>query len=441
MLTSVLIAKKRDGKELSKEEIQFLIQGYAQGEIPDYQMSAWAMAVYLQGMSEQEIEALTLAMLRSGDVLASCSDRPRVDKHSTGGLGDKTSLILAPLLALFDLDVPMLSGRGLGITGGTLDKLESIPGFRTNLNETEIAACLKQIGCVITGASQSLVPADRKLYALRDVTATVPSIPLITGSIMSKKLAESLNALVLDVKWGSGAFMQERSQAIALARSLVNIGNLMGVPTEALLTDMNQPLGRMVGNACEVNESLDILENKGPHDAQELTIELTARLLVATARFSNLSQARSAIEQKLQDGSALERFYQMVRLQGGDLSGPLPLAQVFEWKVERSGICQSMDGQLLGQAVIELGGGRRIAADKVDPSVGFETLVRVGDAVQAGDVAFRVFARDAASFQNCAALLRQAVVIGEAPTEAPRLWEALSFEPTSVAPTTSGKDA
>jgi thymidine phosphorylase len=319
MLPASLIAAKRDHRELSDEEIAFFIQGFATGTIPDYQMSAMAMAIYLNGMTPREIATLTSEMLRSGTQLAWPKDGiARVDKHSTGGIGDKTSLILAPLLAECGLQNPMLSGRGLGATGGTLDKLEAIPGFRTNLSLDEITRLTQSVGCVITGASAELAPADRKLYALRDVTATVPSIPLITGSIMSKKLAESLDALVLDVKFGSGAFMKTREQATLLAHSLVNTGERMGVRTTALLTDMNQPLGRMCGNAVEVLESIDVLKGGGPADVRRLTLELCADLLVSTGVEKTLQDAVKRCAGLLDDGSAFERYCRMVRAQGGD---------------------------------------------------------------------------------------------------------------------------
>ena len=282
MLPASIIAAKRDQRELTDDEIAFFIRGFAIGEIPDYQMSALAMAIFLNGMTPREVATLTAEMLGSGTRLTWPDDGvPRVDKHSTGGIGDKTSLILAPLLAECGVQVPMLSGRGLGATGGTLDKLEAIPGFRTNLSLDEITMLTQSVGCVITGASAELAPADQKLYALRDVTATVPSIPLITGSIMSKKLAEALNALVLDVKFGSGAFMKTREQATQLAQSLVVTGQRMGVTTTALLTDMNQPLGRMCGNAVEVLECLDVLNGGGPDEVRTLTIELCAEVLVS----------------------------------------------------------------------------------------------------------------------------------------------------------------
>lgn len=317
MIPAKIIANKRDGHELTDDEIAFFVKGFAEDSIPAYQMSALAMAIFLNGMTEREIAVLTQQMLDSGTRLNWPDDGVlRVDKHSTGGVGDKISIPLAPLLACCELQVPMLSGRGLGATGGTLDKLEAIPGFRTDLSLTEIQSLTQQVGCVITGASQELAPADRKLYALRDVTGTVPSIPLITASIMSKKLAESLDALVLDVKFGSGAFMKTKERATELAHSLVRTGERMGVKTTALLTDMNQPLGQMSGNAIEVLESIATLRGEGPSDVRELTVELAATLLVSTGRHSDLPAARITAESKLDDGSAFAKFEQMVAAQG-----------------------------------------------------------------------------------------------------------------------------
>src|SRR5688572_20708452 len=302
-----LISKKRDGGELSHAEMDSLIDGYVRGDVHDYQMSAWAMAVFLRGMTVAETAALTEHMLHSGATFQwPAGEAPKVDKHSTGGIGDKVSLPLAPLLACCDVQVPMISGRGLGATGGTLDKLESIPGFRTNLSTEEMQAVCRRVGCVISGATAELVPADRKLYALRDVTGTVPCIPLITASIMSKKLAEGLDALVLDVKHGTGAFMKTLDNARALARSMVDTGKRMGVPTVALLNDMNQPLGRMAGNANEVNESVDALKGQGPADLMEVTLELGAELLVLAKREPTTAAARHRLQRAISSGAGLE---------------------------------------------------------------------------------------------------------------------------------------
>jgi pyrimidine-nucleoside phosphorylase len=313
MVTATILAKKRDGKELSEPEIRFLIDGFVAGTVADYQMSAFAMAVVLRGMTADETAALTLAMLQSGDSLPRATGGPlRVDKHSTGGLGDKVSLILAPLLACQGVHVPMISGRGLGFTGGTLDKLESIPGFCCYLDEIQRDRQLGAIGCFIIGASDRIAPADRRLYALRDVTATVESIPLITASILSKKLAASLDALIMDVKVGSAAFMKDRHQATQLARSLVTTGMKAGLPTTAILTDMDQPLGQAVGNAIEVNETVELLEDSGPDEVNRLAIELGARVLLDAGHYDVFAQAAAALQQSLQSGDARQRFEQMV---------------------------------------------------------------------------------------------------------------------------------
>ena len=356
MLPASLIAAKRDRQELSDAEIACFIQGFAEGSIPDYQMSAMAMAIYLNGMTPREVATLTSEMLRSGTQLTWPRDGiARVDKHSTGGIGDKTSLILAPLLAVCGVQVPMLSGRGLGATGGTLDKLEAIPGFRTDLSLHEITRQTQSVGCIITGASAELAPADRKLYALRDVTATVPSIPLITGSIMSKKLAESLDALVLDVKFGSGAFMKTREQATELAHSLVDTGNRMGVRTTALLTDMNQPLGRMCGNAVEVRESIDVLKGGGPDDVRRLTIELCAELLVSVGIDQDMNAARQRCVNLLTNGAAYERWCRMVQGQSGNPDATLSVAPASELTADRAGVVSAIDTEALGLAIISLG--------------------------------------------------------------------------------------
>jgi pyrimidine-nucleoside phosphorylase len=394
-----LISKKRDGGELTADEIGRLIDGYVRGHVHDYQMSAWAMAVYLRGMTVAETAALTEHMRTSGVTLQWPADGvPTVDKHSTGGIGDKVSLLLAPLLACCDVHVPMISGRGLGSTGGTLDKLEAIPGFRTNLSTTEMQAICRRVGCVISGATDDLVPADRKLYALRDVTGTVPSIPLITASIMSKKLAEGLDALVLDVKYGSGAFMKSLDHARELAHSMVDTGRLMGVPTTALVTDMHQPLGRMVGNAVEVNESIDALSGNGPADLMEVTLELGAELLVLAGREETLTAARARLERMINSGAAFEKFREMMLAQGGDLSAPRPVASAHEVVSPRDGILAAIDTEQLGRVIIELGGGRKRLGEPLDLSVGLEMQVRLGDEVQRGQRLVRIFAKPQAAY-------------------------------------------
>ncbi len=561
MNPAIVIARKRDGHELGIDEITAFVNGFAAGTIPDYQMAAFAMAVYLNGMTAAETAVLTARMLASGlkltwqrtdpnssdegaapdlppgldeestvvipvpagsavepkppvmgtgqtkgkssrksaaqesrvapprasatllldgsqridsrpdlalgghdtveidDVLTppraassveTASDTvdfglpegsrlelaasehdtidfgsgsqlnlarrrpysgPVVDKHSTGGLGDKVSLILAPLLACCGLRVPMISGRGLGATGGTLDKLESIPGFRTQLTLAEITKITDRVGCVITGASAELAPVDRKLYALRDVTATVESIPLITASIMSKKLAEGLNALVLDVKYGSGAFMKTLASARKLAASLVETGQRMGVKTSALLTNMDQPLGRMVGNTLEVDESLATLAGNGPKDLWEVTCELGADLLLTTGQSSDRPSARKLLEEHLSSGRALAKFIEMVAAQGGNLNAPRPRATTQSDIVSpRSGYVSRINTEALGIAVIELGGGRRMMSDRIDHGVGLEMLVRIGDRVELGQPLVRVHAPDHL-FQAVKPLIRNAIFI------------------------------
>ncbi len=416
-----LISKKRDGGELTEDEIGQLITGYVRGDVPDYQMASWAMAVYLRGMTVAEIAALTEHMLYSGVTFEwPAGESPKVDKHSTGGIGDKVSLPLAPLLACCDLQVPMISGRGLGATGGTLDKLEAIPGFRTNLNTTEFQQVCRDVGCVISGATADLVPADRKLYALRDVTGTVPSIPLITASIMSKKLAEGLDALVLDVKHGTGAFMKTLDDARVLARSMVDTGKRMGVPTVALLTDMNQPLGRMAGNANEVNESVDALVGKGPADLMEVTLALGAELLVLAKRESSTVAARKRLEKAISSGAGLEKFREMVTAQGGDFDAPRPVAPAHEILSPESGYVTAIDTERLGYVVINLGGGRRQLGDKLDLSVGFEMLVRVGDRIEPKQPLARIFAElDAVVYVKRDLLA--AITIGDDPIKGPPL--------------------
>ncbi len=332
MSPAEIIIKKRDGQSLTADEIRQFVQGFASGSIPDYQMAALAMAICLRGMSAEETSALTSEMLASGTTLPRSDDgRPRVDKHSTGGIGDKVSLVLAPLLACCGLVVPMISGRGLGASGGTLDKLEAIPGFRTELSQDELRNISEQVGCVICGTTHDLAPADRKLYQLRDVTGTIESVPLITSSIMSKKLAESLDALVLDVKFGSGAFMKTLEDARELAASLVRVGANMNVKTTALLTDMNQPLGRMIGNAVEVDESVATLEMNGPADLQRLVLALGAELLVAAGISRNLDAATATLNEQLTSGNARQKFDEMVIAQNGDPRAVRQVAPASEW--------------------------------------------------------------------------------------------------------------
>jgi len=422
MNPSQIIARKRDGCRLTRSQIQGFIHGYTSGEIPDYQMAALAMAVYLQGMDSGETAALTEAMLDSGMRFTWPVGSPMcVDKHSTGGVGDKASLVLVPLLACCQVCVPMISGRGLGPTGGTLDKLESISGFRTDLSVAEIQAQTQRLGCVITGATHEIAPADRKLYALRDVTATVGCVPLITASIMSKKLAASLDVLVLDVKCGNGTFMETPSAACALADSLVETGTRMGVRTRALLTDMSQPLGRMVGNSVEVNEAVETLAGDGPADLRALVCALGTELLVLSGVESSPEAAEARLDQLLASGQALERFEQMIQAQGGDLHQRRPLAPVTEILSVESGWVTKMNTRALSEAVISVGGGRHVMTDVIDPSVGLEMQVRIGDRVEPGEQLARLFAHPGPQCALAESQIAQSIHIGEQPVECPPL--------------------
>lgn len=412
MLPATILAKKRDGHRLSDEEIRFLVDGFVAGTVADYQMSAFAMAVLLRGMTAEETAALTLAMLESGDRLPRAADGPpRVDKHSTGGLGDKVSLVLAPLLACQDVHVPMISGRGLGLTGGTLDKLEAIPGLSTQLDDHRREQQLRAIGCFIISASDRIAPADRRLYALRDVTGTVESIPLITASILAKKLAASLDALVMDVKVGGGAFMKTTDTAIQLAQSLVQTGTAAGQQVSALLSDMDQPLGQAVGNAIEVNETLDVLAGAGPQTVRDLTLALGAQVLVDVGRYNDVAQAAAALDQALQSGAARERFEKLVAAQGGRLAGPLPLAPAQEVVATHEGFVQSLDCETIGRCIVELGGGRRQAHDPIDPSVGISMKVRIGDRIEKGQTLMTLHAAQDA--ERYLPLLHAAVILAE----------------------------
>ena len=386
-----LIEKKRDGGVLTPDEIRALIGGYVRGEVPDYQMASLAMAVFFRGMDDAETTALTMEMRDSGDVFSwPAGTPPKVDKHSTGGVGDKVSLILAPLLACEGVWVPMISGRGLGFTGGTLDKLESIPGFRVNLAWTEMLAQLEKVGCFIAGQTDNLCPADKKLYALRDVTGTVASLPLIVASIMSKKLAESLDRLVLDVKFGRGAFMQKREDAQRLADAMVAVGRGAGVATHARLNPMDQPLGRSAGNALEVAECVDVLQGGGPQDLIDLTLDLAAKL-VATPR--------EKLQQRLHDGSAWQKFFAMVEAQGGDASALEKMREIHRAPVvtdlcaPAGGVLHKIDALEVGRLCVELGAGRAKAGDAVDFSVGVECLRKEGEVVAAGAPVLRVHSR------------------------------------------------
>jgi pyrimidine-nucleoside phosphorylase len=387
-----VIRKKRDGQELSRAEIEYLVRAYTSGEIPDYQVSAWLMAVILRGLTRAETSALTDAMLHSGDVLdLSEFLAKKIDKHSTGGVGDKTSLVLAPLVAAGGLVVPMISGRGLGHTGGTLDKLESIPGFNVNLSVPQFRKVLDACGCAMIGQTSEIAPADRKLYALRDVTGTVESPYLICASIMSKKLAEGVDALVLDVKTGSGAFMKKEEDAVFLAELMVETGEAMGKAMVALITNMDEPLGMYVGNSLEVAEVLDVLRGKGPEDLRELCLELAGWMFHLGGAAETVAQGRSLSQQLITSGKALEKFKQMVALQSGDprvIDNPdlLPHAKhALEVTSQNSGRVAAIDCEAVGTACVVLGGGRETKEDAVDPAVGIVLHRKVGDSVKAGE--------------------------------------------------------
>lgn len=387
-----VIDHKRNGSALTKEEISAFVEGYTNGEIPDYQASALLMAIYFNGMTDEEQANLTMQMLNSGDRL-DLSDIPgiKVDKHSTGGVGDKTSIPLAPMVAALGIPVPMISGRGLGHTGGTLDKLEAIPGFEVERSEAEFKKQVRDIKVAIVGATGNVAPADKKIYALRDVTDTVDSIPLIAGSIMSKKIASGTDALVLDVKTGTGAFMKEEADAVKLANALVKIGKSVGMNCMALISDMNQPLGNMVGNALEIQESIAILKGEGPEDITELVMTLGSQMVVLAKKAATLAEARAKLEEVVANGSALEVFRQMIVAQGGDprvIEDPTLMPQAkyhFELPALQAGYVTKMTADEIGIAAMLLGGGRQAKTDVIDYAVGIELHKKVGDAVAEGE--------------------------------------------------------
>jgi pyrimidine-nucleoside phosphorylase len=417
-----VIRKKRDGGELSRFEIDSLIASYTQGSIPDYQVSAWLMAVVVRGMTRGETAALTDAMLHSGEVLdLSAITAKKVDKHSTGGVGDKTSLVLAPLAAVAGVTVPMISGRGLGHTGGTLDKLEAIPGFNVNLPVPEFRRVLEMCGCAMIGQTAEIAPADRKLYALRDVTGTVESPYLICASIMSKKLAEGIDALVLDVKTGSGAFMKSEKDAAFLAELMVETGERMGKRTVALITDMDQPLGNMIGNALEVVEVVDILRGDGPEDLRDLCVELAGWMLHLGGVSKTVSDGKQESAKLISSGQALERFRQMVELQGGDprvIDDPKGLPQARHSRrvlCAKSGYISSLQCEQIGTACVILGGGRERKEDSVDPAVGIVLHRKVGDRVTAGEPFATIHYNSESRVAGAQQLLRDSCRISDSP--------------------------
>jgi pyrimidine-nucleoside phosphorylase len=423
-----VIMKKRDGGALSREEIRFFVDGVTAGTLPEYQASVLLMAILLRGMSVEETAWLTDAMVHSG-VRVDLTDVPgiKVDKHSTGGVGDKTSLILAPLAAACGVPVPMMSGRGLGHTGGTLDKLEAIPGFRVNLSLDEMKAALRRTGCAMIGQTAQIAPADKKLYALRDVTGTVESIPLISASIMSKKIAEGIDALVLDVKTGSGAFMKTEADSRKLAESLVSIGNASGVKTEAVITAMDAPLGRAVGNALEVVECIDVLKGGGPQDLVDVSIELTARMLVLGRVADDFADAEEQARDAIASGAGLDRFRKIIEAQGGDPrvvddADRLPhVADRYVVRAARGGYVTGVDAELVGRASVVLGAGRDRVEDPVDFAVGITLNAKPGDQVRAGDAVLELHYRDPRRLEAATALAARAVTIDDGRPPAARL--------------------
>lgn len=427
-----LIAKKRDGHALTSEEIDWLIAGYASGAIPDYQMSAWAMAVVLRGMDDRETADLTMAMARSGDMLDLHDLAPlTVDKHSTGGVGDKTTLLLAPMVAAVGMPVAKMSGRGLGFSGGTVDKLESIPGLRTTLDAEEFRRIVREVGLVVAAQSGDLAPADKKLYALRDVTATVESIPLIAASVMSKKLAAGADCIVLDVKYGSGAFMHTLADARKLAQAMVAIGSHSGRRVAAVLSSMQQPLGHNIGNALEVREAIAALRGSGPPDLIELCLTLGTQLVRLAGLRDSEQEARALLKEALDSGAAWEKLRQMVANQGGDLAfidepDRLPSAPVqIGLPAPRAGYVAAIDGQALGLAVNDLGGGRARKEDTIDPAVGLTLRVKVGDQVYLGQPLLTIHAANQADAERVAGRLLAAYTIGDTPVSAPPLVEEI----------------
>jgi pyrimidine-nucleoside phosphorylase len=416
-----IILKKRDGGALSRDEIGLFVAGVTNRTLPDYQTSALLMAILLRGMTAEETAWLTDAMVHSGiRVDLSAIPGVKVDKHSTGGVGDKTSLILAPLVAACGVTVPMMSGRGLGHTGGTLDKLEAIPGFRVDLSLDQMRAALARAGCAMIGQTSQIAPADKALYALRDVTGTVESIPLISASIMSKKIAEGIDALVLDVKTGSGAFMKTEAESRRLAESLVSIGNASGVKTEAIITAMETPLGRAVGNALEVIECLEVLKGRGPADLIEVSVALAARMLVLGRAASDRADGERRVRAAIGSGAGLERFRQIIETQSGDPRvvddyarfPAAPERHVVE--AARDGFVTRIDAALVGRASVALGAGRDRVEDPVDPAVGILVEAKPGDAVHAGDRVLEIHYRDRARLDRALALIARAIDVGDA---------------------------
>ena len=420
MLALRLIERKRDGGRIDAGEWRALANAYAAGHVPDYQMAAFLMACFLRGLDRPETHALTEAMLRSGEVLDLADlGRPRIDKHSTGGVGDKVSIVLAPLISSLGVAVPMMSGRGLGHTGGTLDKLESIPGFRTDLSLADARRQLEALNCALIGQTAEIAPADRKMYALRDATGTVEAIPLIAASIMSKKLAEGLTGLVLDVKRGSGAFLPELERGLELARTMIELGADHDTPVVALITAMDRPLGRACGNALEVEESILALRGEGPPDLMSVTYALGAEMLVLAGVVADHDAARRKMEQAIGTGRAAEHFQKVIEAQGGNpavVDDPALLPQAAEvelYAAPRRGFISRVEPRAVGRGITALGGGRTTMEDRLDLSVGFMITARPGDWVEQGEPLASIFARDRAGVESGRIALRNAITIAD----------------------------
>ena len=421
-----LIIKKRDKLALTKDELEFLVQGYTQGTIPDYQMAAFAMAVTLNGMTHQETTDLTMAMAHSGEILDLSQAAPIVvDKHSTGGVGDKTTLTVAPLVAACGLPVGKMSGRGLGFSGGTIDKLESIPGIKLDLTTEEFIRQLKEIGIVLTGQSADLAPADGKLYALRDVTGTVESIPLIASSIMSKKIAAGAHAIVLDVKVGKGAFMPTLEKARELAEEMVAIGELSGRRVIAVLSPMDQPLGNAVGNALELREAIEMLHGVGPEDYRYHCLHLAAYMLILGQKAPDIEAGLAMAERAMQDSSGLQKFRELVIAQHGDVStidnlDKLPKAKFIEpIMAEKSGWVNSINAREVGETSVQLGAGREKKGDPIDPAVGIMVYTKIGDAIEAGQTLFEIHANNTGKLLQAKERLKNAIEITQDRVERP----------------------
>ena len=434
MNTVELIRKKRDDEVLSKDEIKFLISAYTKNKIPDYQFSSLLMAIYLNGMNVEETSYLTEAMLNSGKVInLNFLKGKKIDKHSTGGVGDKTSLILAPIVAAAGVYVPMISGRGLGHTGGTLDKLESIPGFRTNLSLTEYKSTLKKCGAVLIGQTKEIAPADKLIYSLRDVTGTVESIPLITASIMSKKLAEGIDGLVLDVKTGSGAFMQKEKDAVRLANSLINTAKSFGKNVIGFITDMNQPLGNYIGNWLEVYESIKILKGESSGYLLELSTILSGAMIFLGEKASSLKEGIKISQQLIDNGKAYEKFLEIIELQGGDVSyienpGKYPKSKIVEKILSKEdGYLSTINNFEIGMAALELGAGRMTKEDKIDPKAGIIFFVKIGDFIKKGDILAELHTSSQSKIENAKEKVYNSIALTSTPVKRPKLVKKIMY--------------